>query len=487
MTDSEAQLGLDSSASSSASSSLAEDALPARTPSPPPLPVAPAPAPAFNPFAAPFPQLPAMSLLSPSYSAPAASQGLQAPESQALQQLEQHLNAELAALSFQQPLLDSLLLHQHQQQHYHLLSLLYQQQQQSDAALYQHQLSSHWSGPAGFTALPYYTQPFPFPQPTAMSAHYSPPAYSLSPPPSSPVPNSTSPLSASPSSPLPPSSSAASVAAPVQPVGNSKLIVRYLPPSMSATGFHHLFSTLGPRLVSSNLILHRQTHQSLCYGFLSYDSEEAARTVRRLMNSKRLDGRVIEVEECRSVKEGRNGEKRVVRIEGWAGVRDEDEARTRCSQYGEIEQLQLEAAGTVVVHFVSSSSAHRCIEDLHVVVPDSSAAQAAGQASRRAAGGAAAPVSVSAKFVDSTRRGGSRRRGPIAPAAAGGGWAAAGFAAAGRGGRGRLVSVNSAFAGLTGTRQPAEGTSERQEGLASINTELQQQQQRDNQTSPPPL
>jgi len=141
------------------------------------------------------------------------------------------------------------------------------------------------------------------------------------------------------------------------------------------------------------------------------------------MNGKRVEGRVIEVEECKGVKEGRNGEKRVVRIEGWDAITGEDEVRRRCEAYGEVEHVLLESVAesgditAAVVRFVTSGSAHRCIEDLHEVADG--------------AGKGRTGCCVSVKFCDSKRRQGGRRRSVIAAGMMVGG------GGGGRGGRGR--------------------------------------------------
>ena len=140
-------------------------------------------------------------------------------------------------------------------------------------------------------------------QPQQAWPHLPPSTYSL---PSYPTAaNPLSPLSSS--SPSPTSSSSFSSSPPslpfphsLTPPANAKLIVRYLPPSLTPTQFHRSFASLGPTLLSSNLIFHRIHRTSLGYGFLQYPSQKDARRVQSLMNGTVMEGgRPIMVQECK--------------------------------------------------------------------------------------------------------------------------------------------------------------------------------------------
>ena len=365
--------------------------------------------------------------------------------------------------------------HHQQQQQQQLLALqqyMVQQQhmQQLAAAAYiynlhcqqsQQQQQHHPLSPQhAHTAMPATHYPLPYPHMADQHIHAmlaSPPAYPTVPispyltsSASAPSASALSPLSptlSSASSPLS-STSSSSSAIPSAPFPRTKLIVRYLPPTLSPTAFHSLFQPFG-RLLSSNLIMSRsQPQMSLCYGFLLYTTEAEARECRRHMNGRRIEGRVIEVEECKGGKEGRNGEKRVIRITGWRGRPSEADVRQRCEVYGEVESVAVTAdesstgggssggpaggasAGigevSVIVKFAQSASAYRCIEAMHNAhIGDTSGGTAAATASTTTAGGSGGSVSV--KFHDAAHRGRqSHRLNSIGRTGRGGGGGSAG-------------------------------------------------------------
>ena len=252
------------------------------------------------------------------------------------------------------------LLHLHmQQQHAHAQG---QGHVEVPSQIPLHPSFSHQSSPYSTSVGVFLQSAFPY-SPPLYPAYFPNPAYpivspnSLSPPPTPPSP-------ATPSSP----SSAPATAPP-----DAKLIVRYLPPSLTPTQFHSLFQRVLP-LLSSNLILHRTTHLSLGYGFLQYATPDEARHVQQVMHGAVLvpGGRPIGVFECKAPPT--LDVKRTVRIEGWRQP-VEMEVRRRCEEFGGVEWVHIgrgEGRGgdvVVVVRFDSGHGAHRCIEGLHVVRP----------------------------------------------------------------------------------------------------------------------
>ena len=306
-----------------------------------------------------------------------------------------------------------------QQQHHmqqlaaaaYLYNLHYQHSHSHQQPQHQHTQHSHPAISAAHYALPYshtaeqHIQHILASQPNYPTVPMQPYLTTSS---SAPAAASLSPLSPALSSGSVPLVSTSSLSTPFP---RTKLIVRYLPPTLTPTAFHALFQPFG-RLLSSNLIMSRsQPQMSLCYGFLLYTTEAEARECRRNMNGRRVEGRVIEVEECKGGKEGRNGEKRVIRITGWKGRPTEADIRLRCEVYGEVESVAVTADETlaatgagageasVIVKFAQSASAYRCIESMHNAhIGEGSGASTGGDGS--GAGG-----NVSVKFHDAAHRG----------------------------------------------------------------------------------
>ena len=235
----------------------------------------------------------------------------------------------------QQQLHHQHLLHQQQQQHYMYLHYMFQQQQQgAHQSEPPHSAQVQQEQPAGQSTAPlvsaihttlHYPPPDTSTAPTPDVLHIVPyiqhyplpgyEAYLHTPQPLPPWPSalSTYPLSSYPATIIPTSSSSTSSSLstsssppptplPVLPSPpNAKLIVRYLPTTLTPTQFHRLFASLGPTLLSSNLIFHRTHRTSLGYGFLLYPTLRDARKVQRIMHGRVMEGgRPITVQECRT-------------------------------------------------------------------------------------------------------------------------------------------------------------------------------------------
>ena len=351
--------------------------------------------------------------------------------------------------------------HQQQQQHQQQLAVLQQymlQQQQhmqqlaTAAYIYQLHYQHHQPHPQhqqqqpqhshlGHSAIPAAHYPLQYPHMSDQQIQHllaNQPSYPTVPIPPFLTSTTSAPATASLSPLTSPLSAASSMSSSLSsPFPRTKLIVRYLPPTLSPAAFHSLFQSFG-RLLSSNLIMSRsQPQMSLCYGFLLYTTEAEARECRRHMNGRRIEGRVIEVEECKGSKEGRNGEKRVIRITGWKGRPSEADVRRRVEMYGEVESVAVTADESaansgdgggevsVVVKFAQSASAYRCIEAMHNAH--------VGDAGGSIAGATGAGGSVSVKFHDAAHRGRQSHRLNSAGRSSRGGGGASGGAGSGAG------------------------------------------------------
>lgn len=75
---------------------------------------------------------------------------------------------------------------------------------------------------------------------------------------------------------------------------NRRIIVNYLPQSVTQEQFHSMFAGFGT-VVSSHLMTDKATHASLCYGFVEYAQDSDALKAIEGMNGRQMDSKRLKV------------------------------------------------------------------------------------------------------------------------------------------------------------------------------------------------
>lgn len=78
----------------------------------------------------------------------------------------------------------------------------------------------------------------------------------------------------------------------------TKLFVGSLPWSIDDQGLEDLFQEFGP-VTSAKVIINRDTNRSKGFGFVEFDSDEAAQAAIKKLNGADVQGRAIVVNEAR--------------------------------------------------------------------------------------------------------------------------------------------------------------------------------------------
>ena len=117
----------------------------------------------------------------------------------------------------------------------------------------------------------------------------------------------------------------------------TKLIVNYLPQSMSDNDFKILFSKIGP-LESYKILRDNSTNYSFGYGFIDYQNPEDAETAIEKLNAYQIENKTIRV--AYSKPQGSNKNCNLY-VAGLGPTTDNDKLREIFSPYGEIIQVKV--------------------------------------------------------------------------------------------------------------------------------------------------
>ena len=117
----------------------------------------------------------------------------------------------------------------------------------------------------------------------------------------------------------------------------TKLIVNYLPQSMSDNEFRTLFSKIGP-LDSYKVMRDKATNYSFGYGFLDYQNPDDAATAISKLNEYKIENKTLRVAYSKPQGTSKNVN---LYITGLGPATDETKLKEIFNQYGEIVQVKV--------------------------------------------------------------------------------------------------------------------------------------------------
>lgn len=117
----------------------------------------------------------------------------------------------------------------------------------------------------------------------------------------------------------------------------TKLIINYLPQSMSDNDFRNLFSTVGP-LESYKVMRDKATNYSFGYGFVDYQTPEDASAAITKLNGYKIENKTLRVAYSKPQGSTRNIN---LYITGLGPTTDENKLRELFTTYGEVVQTKV--------------------------------------------------------------------------------------------------------------------------------------------------